>query len=151
MAKVLFPRNIEKGLFSTLSFSIGPFTVNMIQLLVLAVGLAGFLGIFQIAQQSGMNRVLAVILWLPVLIVFVIIAFFKVSELSLIPFLAKVVRTYFFDTIEKFQVNFPKDSKVDMLLKKHKYKEKKDTIEHKEREQAETDKKIERMQSSGLL
>lgn len=123
----------------------------MIQLLILALGLAGFLWVFQLAQQSWMNRVLAVILGLPILILFIVIAFFKISELALIPFLAKLLRTYFLDTTEKYQVNFAKDDPVKILIKKNKQQVKKDVFEQKWREQEETNEKIKKMQSSGLL
>lgn len=59
---------------------------------------------------------------LPVLLLFIFIAFFKVSELTLVPYLAKLIRTYFLDSAEKFQVNYPKDNPVDLVIKKQKYK-----------------------------
>ncbi len=131
MPKILFPRNIQKGIFASLTFNIGPFSVTLIQLLILAIGIAGFLGIFQLASSSGFGRVVAIIMALPILLIFIFIAFFKVSELSLIPFVAKYIRTYFLDSAEKFQVNFAKDSEVDLIIKKQKWKEKKQTADKK--------------------
>jgi hypothetical protein len=37
--------------------------------------------------------------------IFVFIAFFKYSELTLFPFIAKMIRTYFLDVTKKFQIN----------------------------------------------
>lgn len=68
---------------------------------------------------------------IPVFVLFVIIAFFKISELSLIPFLAKLMRTYFFDATKKFQVNFDKANTTELIIKKTKLKEKKQSITFK--------------------
>ena len=46
------------------------------------------------------------------MLVFLFVAFFKISELSLLPYLAKVRRTRFLDTTKKFQTN---DTKIDPM------------------------------------
>jgi hypothetical protein len=70
----------------------------------------------------------------PIFLIFVIIAFFQISELSLIPFIAKLIRTYFFDTTKKFQVNFDRADEVDVLLKETHAEDQKDIITYKTKE-----------------
>jgi hypothetical protein len=48
----------------------------------------------------------------------VFIAFFKRSELTLIPFIAKMIRTHFLDTTKKFQINRDKPDPKAILLAK---------------------------------
>jgi len=67
----------------------------------------------------------------PIFIIFCIIAFFKFSELKLIPFLAKMIRTYFFDETKKFQVNFKRIDPLEVKIKKMKSNEPQQIIEVK--------------------
>ncbi|MEI8091316.1 MAG: hypothetical protein WCG98_03580 [bacterium] len=62
---------------------------------------------------------------------FTLVAFFKISELSLIPFLAKLVRNNFFDTRKKFQENYHRENPVDIMIKENKATEDKQIIEQK--------------------
>jgi hypothetical protein len=48
----------------------------------------------------------------------VIVAFFKISELTLLPFIAKIIRTYFLDTTRKFQINWTKPDPLHTLILK---------------------------------
>jgi hypothetical protein len=66
-----------------------------------------------------------------IFIIFVVIAFFNISELTLIPFLAKLFRNYFFDTNRKFQINHDKDNPTDILIKEAKTKDEKQLITQK--------------------
>lgn len=127
--KVLIPRNIEKGMFN-MNFQIGPLTLSIVQLFILAVGIGAALGIFNFFSRAG-SRVIWIIFGVIIFIIFLVIAFFQVSELSLIPFLAKMVRTYFFDTTKKYQVNYEKMDQTQLLIKKVQADEKKQTIEQK--------------------
>ena len=55
--------------------------------------------------KNGVAKYAAFLIVLPILLIFVFIAFFKYSELTLFPFIAKMIRTYFLDTTQKFQIN----------------------------------------------
>ncbi len=48
---------------------------------------------------------MAIVIAIPIFLFFVFIAFFKYSELTLFPFIAKMIRTYFLDVTKKFQIN----------------------------------------------
>lgn len=63
------------------------------------------LGIWNTLYKNGLWRYSAFVFALPVFLIFVFIAFFKYSELTLFPFLAKMIRTYFLDVTKKFQIN----------------------------------------------
>jgi uncharacterized membrane protein YccF (DUF307 family) len=66
-----------------------------------------------------------------VAVIFITIAFFKISELSLIPFLAKLVRNNFFDTKKKFQENYERENIVDVAIEESKIGDEKQIIERK--------------------
>lgn len=127
--KVIFPKNINKWIFASMSFQVWPLTITVIQLFILALGVASALAIFNSVGQD--SRMVGLVVAIPVFVLFVIIAFFKISELSLIPFLAKLMRTYFFDATKKFQVNFDKANTTELIIKKTKLKEKKQSITFK--------------------
>ena len=55
--------------------------------------------------KRGISKGVALVVVLPIIILFVVIAFFKVSELSLIPFLAKVIQTNILEKKKKYQGN----------------------------------------------
>ena len=129
--KVLFPRNIEKWIIAWLSFNIGPFRITLIQLILLAIWAAWTLAVINWLLKNWFNTVIAVIFWSPIFFVFFVIAFFKISELSLIPFIAKMLRTHFFDVTKKYQCNFPKINKTEIILHKRKYQDKKEEIKQK--------------------
>jgi hypothetical protein len=52
--------------------------------------------------------------------------------MSLLEYVAKLFRNKFFDTTKKFQNNFEKEDKLDVLIKESKLEEKKQKIEQKE-------------------
>jgi len=114
--KVVFPKNIKKWIIAGMSFNIGPITLSIIQLFLVAIGVAAGLGVFNAVQKSG-SKVAAAIVAIPVLGLFLIMAFFKVSELGLVAFVAKLFRNKFFDTTKKYQVNFDRVDPFDILLK----------------------------------
>ncbi len=110
--KVFVPRNIEKWWFN-MHFQLGPLNVSLIQLVLLAVGAWMALMVWNGVVKWSNSKALATILALPILLVFWFIAFFKVSELSLIPYLTKIFRNRFLDTNKKFQKN--STTKIDPL------------------------------------
>lgn len=60
-------------------------------------------------------------------------AFFNVSELWLLAYLAKLIRNGFFDTKKKFQVNYEKKNPLDIVIQEAKTEEEKQIIEQKEK------------------
>ncbi len=129
--KILFPKNIEKWLLNGLNFNFWPFTVSLVQLIILTIWAAWTLGLMNYFMKWGMAKAQALIFSSPIVLVFAFIAFFSISEMNLVQFIIKLLRTYFFDTAQKFQVDFPKPDPVDVILKKYEKKDKVDEIQHK--------------------
>lgn len=63
---------------------------------------------------------MAAVFAIPVFVVFVVIAFFNISEMGLVAFIAKIVRTNFLDTPKKFQDDYDRIDPLDIALKKSK-------------------------------
>lgn len=61
-----------------------------------------------------------------------VIAFFNVSELNLMAFIAKKIKDNFLDVPKKFQVNFTKTDPVELTIAKSKQEKWKQRIEIKE-------------------
>jgi len=129
--KVVYPKNIKRGLLAGMTFSIGPLSINVVQMFILALGVALALSAF-----NGLGKSWSKVLWafvaIIVLIVFIVIAFFKVSELWLLAYIAKLIRNNFFDAKKKFQVNYDKKNPLDVMIQESKTKEEKQIIEQKE-------------------
>ena len=109
--KVFVPRNIEKW-WLNMNFQIGPLSVSLIQLVILAAGIGIWLLAWNTVVKTWWNKGVATVLALLTMLPFFVIAFFKMSELSLLPFLAKIRRNRFLDTTKKTQTN---DTKIDPL------------------------------------
>lgn len=129
--KVTFPKNIKKWILAGMTLNLWPISLSIVQLLLVAVGVGIALVVFNGAAKSG-STAAWVIFALPVLIIFLIIAFFKVSEMSLLPFIAKLFRNKFFDVTKKYQVNFEKNNQTKILIKESKLDDTKKKIERKE-------------------
>ena len=86
--KVFIPKNIPKGFFS-INFQIGPFSIGLIQLFIVAVGAALALMIWNQTLKRGVDKMVATLLALPVMAIFFIVAFFNISEITsdTVPFL----------------------------------------------------------------
>ena len=129
--KVVYPKNIKRGLLAGMTFSIGPLTISVVQLFILALGIS-----LALAAFNGFSKSWSKALWLLVaifvLIIFIIIAFYKISELWLVPYIAKLIRNNFFDAKKKFQVNYEKKNPLDIIIQESKTKEEKQIIEQKE-------------------
>lgn len=78
--RVFIPRNIAKGWFR-MNFQIGPLNVTLVQLIILAVGMALALVIWNAMVRGGAGKATAAVFAIPVFIIFVVIAFFNVSEM----------------------------------------------------------------------
>lgn len=105
--KVFFPRNIS-GSWLNMSVQIWPATVSVVQLILLAFGMGISLVIRNQLVKNNSSKTIAVMITLPVFLLFVFIAFFKYSELRLHEFIAKMIKTHFLDATLKYQINYEK-------------------------------------------
>lgn len=128
--KVVYPKNIKKWLLAWLTFQIGPVNLSIIQLFLLAIGVAAGMGIFN--AFKWWSQWLGAVLAIATMIIFIVIAFFKISDLGLLAFIAKKVRNNFFDTTKKFQINYEKDNATEIKIKEAKSTEGQAIIENKE-------------------
>ncbi|MCK9467254.1 MAG: hypothetical protein M0P94_02905 [Candidatus Absconditabacterales bacterium] len=129
--KVTFPKNIQKGLLAGMTLNLGPVSVTIVQLFLLAVGVGLALAIFKTASQSG-STAAGIMFAIPVLAIFIVMAFFKISEMGLLEYIAKLIRNKMYDAPKKFQTNFEKENPVDLIIKKSQIEEKKQVIEQKD-------------------
>lgn len=127
----MFPQHIKKWFFSGVAFSVMGFSVSFIQLIVLAVWVVFALWVFSSFSNADAKwtwLVLGVI----VFIIFLIIAFFQISELSLLAFIAKKIKDNFLDVQKKFQVNYVRHNPTEITIAKSKQEKWKQRIEIKE-------------------
>ena len=129
--KVFIPRNISWW-WLNMSVNIGPATISIVQLIILAFWLGITLAIRNTLIKWGASKSAATIVSLPFFLLCVFIAFFKYSELTLIPFIAKLIRTYFLDTTKKFQVNRNRPDPKAIALAKSRHTKHDIIIEHKD-------------------
>ncbi len=129
--KVIYPKNIKRGLLAGMTFNLGPLTISVVQMFVLAVGVALALAAFNGISKSG-SKALWILVAIIIIIIFLVIAFFKISELWLVAYIGKLVRNNFFDTKKKYQVNYQKNNSLDIMIQEAKTKEEKKIIEQKE-------------------
>lgn len=147
--KVVYPKNIKKWLLSGMSFQIGPLTISIIQLFILAIWVAISLTLFN-AASKGWSKALWIMVAVIVLIIFIVIAFFKISELGLLAFIAKLLRNNIFDSTKKYQNNYPRNDKVEIHLKESKEGKQTQKIDYKMDKNFDK-KKIEDIEKSGLI
>lgn len=129
--KVMFPQHIKKWFFSWVAFSIMWFSINFIQLIVLAIGAVFALWAFSTFSNSGAKWVW-IVFAIIIFLIFVVIAFFNVSELNLLAFIAKKIKDIFLDVSKKFQVNYDKFDQTEIIIAKSKQEKWKQRIEIKE-------------------
>lgn len=144
--KAVFPKNIQKGLLSGLNFSIGPLTISLVQLFILAIGIAISLVVFSKFSQT--SKVAWIFFAVLIFLFFILIAFFKISELNIVAFLAKVIQNHFFDSTQKYQTTFNKISKTDLMIEKFKTQNSKQKIDYKTELNLEG---VDKLDQSGLL
>lgn len=116
--KAVFPKNIKKGLLAGLNFQIGPISISIIQLFIMAIGIAIALMIF--SRFSETSKAAGIFFAVIIVLFFMLIAFFKISELNIVEFLAKLIQNNFFDTTKKYQTNYKKIWKTELAIKKFK-------------------------------
>ncbi len=129
--KVVYPKNIKRGLLAGMTFTIGPLNISIIQMLIMALWIALALAAFNGFAKSW-SKLVGILLAIIIIIITIIVAFFKVSELWLLAYLSKLVRNNFFDAKKKFQVNYEKENPLDIIIQESKTKEEKQIIEQKE-------------------
>lgn len=130
--KVFFPRNIS-GSWLNMSVQIWPATVTVVQLVLLAVGMGLSLVIRnQLIKSATTSKAIALIVTLPVFLIFVVVAFFKYSELRLHEFIAKMIKTNFLDATLKYQINYERMDPLMILFAKNKNTDHSNVAETKE-------------------
>lgn len=129
--KVLFPRHIKKWILTWIQFTFWPITVWLRQLFVIAIGAAASFGVATYFMKNNYSKVFAALFASPIFILTMALAFFSISEMGLVQFVAKLIRTHFFDTTIKYQVDIVKPYPSDLLLLKRKGNEKTDVINYK--------------------
>lgn len=132
-----------------MSFQLWPINLSIIQLFIVGIGVASAVGVFNGFNKSGAKAVGALVAII-IFLVAIFIAFFKMSELGLLAFVAKMIRNNFFDTTRKYQVNYEKQNHLDVLIKEAKSVDQKQTVF--ERKDSEFSKeKVEKIDKSGLI
>jgi len=129
--KVMFPQHIKKWFFAWVAFSILWFSVSFIQLIILSIWAVFSLWTFSTFNNSGAKWVW-VILAVVIFLIFVFIAFFKVSELNLLAFIAKKIKDNFLDVSKRYQMNYVKIDPIEVMIAKSKQEKWKQRIEIKE-------------------
>lgn len=127
--KAVFPKNIQKGILAWLTLNVGPISVSLVQIFILAIGTAGAFMAFN--QFQNTNRVIWVVAAVFVFLIFLVIAFFKISEMNLLEFIIKFIQSNFIDTSQKYQTNYKKNSSLDIQIQKSKAEQWKQKIEYK--------------------
>ena len=129
--KVMFPQHIKKWFFSGVAFSIMWFSISFIQLIILAIWIVFALWVFSSFSNSGAKWV-GLLFAIIIFIIFLIIAFFQISELNLLAFIAKKIKDVFLDVSKKFQVNYVRHNPTEVTIAKSKQEKWKQRIEIKE-------------------
>jgi hypothetical protein len=119
--KAVFPKNIQKGLLAGLTLTVGPISVSIVQIFILALGVAA--AFFAFNQFQKVNRVIGGVSAVFVFLIFLIIAFFKISEMNLLEFIVKFIKSHFIDTAEKYQTNYNKPNPLEIRFAKNKAQE----------------------------
>lgn len=116
--KVFFPRNIPGGWLS-MSVQIWPVQISIVQLMLLAVGVWLTLAVANgVMRATGGNKLIWFLVAFPIFLITVVIAFFRYSEMSILEFIAKQIRTHFLDVTKKFQLNYTRPDPVSVALAK---------------------------------
>jgi len=105
--KTVVPKHVEAGLFD-MWIDLWPFRLKMWQLFIIAIWVAITFWIMNWLMKNGMWKVPAFIIASPWLLIMLFIAFFRKSELYIIPFILKLIRTYIVNTPKTFQKNIIK-------------------------------------------
>ena len=129
--KVMFPQHIKKWFFSGVAFSVMGFSVSFVQLIILAIGIVFALWVFS-TFSNAWSKWTGLVIGVLIFLIFVVIAFFQISELNLLAFIAKKIKDTFLDVQKKFQVNYAKHNPTEITIAKAKQEKGKQRIEIKE-------------------
>ena len=129
--KVMFPQHIKKWFFSGVAFSVMGFSVSFVQLIILAIGIVFALWVFS-TFSNAWSKWTGLVIGVLIFLIFVVIAFFQISELNLLAFIAKKIKDTFLDVQKKFQVNYTKYNPTEITIAKSKQEKWKQRIEIKE-------------------
>jgi len=141
--KIIVPKHVEAWLFD-MWIDVGPFRLKMWQLFLVAIWVAITMTIMNGLMKRWLGKLPAFIIASPGLILMLFIAFFRKSELTIIPFGAKLIRTYVLWSSKSFQRNTIKPPEREIKLqfaKMNKWEEK--NITQKTLDKNEIDKNIE--------
>jgi len=133
--KTVIPKHVEAGLFD-MWIDLWPFRVKMWQLFLIAIWVAITFTIMNWLMKNWLWKAPAFIIASPWLLIMLFISFFKKSELHIIPFSLKLIRTYVINTPKTFQKNIIKPSSWEIKLQYAKL----NRWEEKEIKQKELDK-----------
>ena len=129
--KVMFPQHIKKWFFSGVAFSVMGFSGSFVQLIILAIGIVFALWVFS-TFSNAWSKWTGLVIGVLIFLIFVVIAFFQISELNLLAFIAKKIKDTFLDVQKKFQVNYAKYNPTEITIAKSKQEKWKQRIEIKE-------------------
>jgi len=141
--KIIVPKHVEAWLFD-MWIDVWPFRLKMRQLFLVAIWVAITMAIMNGLMKHWLGKIPAFIIASPWLILMLFIAFFRKSELAIIPFWAKLIRTYVLQSPKTFQRNTIKPPEWEIKLqfaKMNKWEEK--NITQKTLDKNEIEKNIE--------
>ncbi len=101
-----------------MNVQVWPIQISIVQLMLLAIWVGLSLALANAFMRNGASKAVWFLIALPVFLFFVIVAFFKYSELRLHEFIAKMIRTHILDTTKKYQLNRTKPDPVTIALAK---------------------------------
>jgi len=128
--KVTFPKNIKKWILSWMSLNVWPISITIVQLFLIALWVWLALATFSAVSKTS-TKAAGLLFAIPVLIIFIVIAFFKVSEMWILEYISKLVRNKFFDVQKKYQENFEKQNATEITIKEAEQTEQTQIIEQK--------------------
>lgn len=147
--KVTFPKNIRKGFLSWFSIPVWPFTISVLQLLLVAAWVWLAMVAFN-AGQKAWSKAAWIFFAVLILIIVGFVTFFKVSEMNVVQLLAKKIRENFFDVTKKFQSNNEKLDPVKISLKEWEIQEAKQQVVE-QKEEPEVDEIIKKIEDTELV
>lgn len=147
--KVTFPKNIRKWFLSWFSIPIWPFSISVLQLLLVAAWVGLAMVAFN-AWQKAWSKAAGIFFAVIILIFVGFVTFFKVSEMNIVQLLAKKIRENFFDVTKKFQSNNEKLDPVKISLKEWEIQEAKQQVVEQKKE-PEVDEIIKNIKDTELV
>ncbi len=114
--KVVVPKHVEAWLFD-MGIDIGPIRLKMWQMFLIAIGIGLTFAIMKPLMEAGLWKFPSFLIASPILIIFFILAFFRRTELTFIPFIMKMITTYIINSPRRFQKNTSGIDKSDIILK----------------------------------